>query len=125
GSTIKAHGLRIVDELLRTNTQLIANKTAWKDNWKRKKIEQMRILLNGALLARQKVMLKMNVAEGSLHRVVKILPSLKAPTIAKLYEEDWYSLEVVVGKEIVRDLIPELQSEGAEGIIEYNLNKVI
>ncbi len=125
GSTIKANKLRIVHELMKTNTKLIANTDAWDDPWKRKKIEQIRTLLNGSLLAMGKVGLKLNVSKENLGRVVLLLPSLKAPTISGLYSNDWYAVETIVSANIVRDLIPLLQEAGAEGIIEYPLNKVI
>ena len=125
GSTIRAHGLRIVHELMESNTQLIANKKSMQDTWKQKKIEQVRILLKGALQAESRVGLKMNIAEEDMDRITKILPSLKAPTIAKLYKQEWYSVETIVDKSIVRELIPKLQEAGAEGIIEYPLNKVV
>ncbi|MFA4909948.1 MAG: ATP phosphoribosyltransferase [Desulfobacteria bacterium] len=125
GSTIRAHGLRIVHELMESNTQLIADKNSMKDTWKKKKIEQIRILLNGALQAESRVGLKMNIAEEDIEKITKILPSLKAPTIAKLYKQEWYSVETIVDKNVVRELIPKLQEVGAEGIIEYPLNKVV
>jgi len=125
GSTIKAHGLRIVHELMESNTQLIANKKSWQDPWKQKKMEQVRVLLKGALQAENRVGLKMNIAEEDINKVTSILPSLKAPTVAKLYNQEWYSVEAVVEKNVVRELIPKLQEAGAEGIIEYPLNKVI
>jgi ATP phosphoribosyltransferase len=125
GTTLRANGLRIVEELLTTVPQLIANHQAMKDPWKQKKIEQIRMLLNGAMAAYNKVGLKMNVAEENIPRVIDILPSLKAPTIAKLYGQDWFAVETIVGEEIVREIIPRLQEAGAEGIIEYSLNKVI
>lgn len=125
GSTIRAHGLRIVHELMESNTQLIADKNSMKDTWKKKKIEQIRILLNGALQAESRVGLKMNIAEEDMDKITKILPSLKAPTIAKLYKQEWYSVETIVDKNVVRELIPKLQEVGAEGIIEYPLNKVV
>ena len=125
GSTIRAHGLRIVHELMESNTQLIADKNSMKDTWKKKKIEQVRILLNGALQAESRVGLKMNIAEEDIEKITKILPSLKAPTIAKLYKQEWYSVETIVDKNVVRELIPKLQEAGAEGIIEYPLNKVV
>jgi len=125
GSTIRAHGLRIVHELMESNTQLIADKNSMKDTWKKKKIEQIRILLNGALQAESRVGLKMNIAEEDIEKISKILPSLKAPTIAKLYKQEWYSVETIVDKNVVRELIPKLQGAGAEGIIEYPLNKVV
>jgi ATP phosphoribosyltransferase len=124
-STIRAHGLRIIHELMESNTQLIANKAAWEDPWKRKKIENISLLLQGALNADRIVGLKMNVKNEDLDRVVKILPSLNAPTIANLYQTDWFSVETVVSEDLVRDLIPSLIEKGAEGIIEYPLNKVI
>ena len=125
GSTIKAHGLRIIHELMQTNTQLIANHQAWKDPAKREKIEQIALLLKGALLGEKMVGIKMNVPEDKLEQVVKRLPSLNAPTVASLYHSDWFSVETVVETGVVRELIPELLKEGAEGIIEYPLNKVI
>lgn len=125
GSTIRAHGLKIIHELLTTNTQLIANKKAWEDPWKKKKIEQISLLLKGALRAENMVGLKMNVPKERLSEVVGRLPSLTAPTIANLYNEAWVSVETVVDKKQVRDLIPKLLEAGAEGIIEYSLNKVI
>ncbi len=125
GSTIRANKLRIVQELMKTNTQLIANKNAWADPWKKRKIEQIRTLLVGSLMAMGKVVLKMNVSKENLGRVVLLLPSLKAPTISGLFNEEWYAVETVVDSSIVRDLIPLLREAGAEGIIEFPLNKVV
>ena len=125
GSTIKAHGLRIIHELMQTNTQLIANHQAWKDPAKRAKIEQIALLLKGALLGEKLVGLKMNVPKERLEAVVGLLPSLNAPTVAHLYQSEWLSVETVVDTSVVRDLIPVLLTEGAEGIIEYPLNKVV
>jgi ATP phosphoribosyltransferase len=125
GSTLKAHGLRIIHELMQTNTQLIVNHQAWKKPIIRKKIEQIALLLQGALIGEKLVGLKMNVAEKHLEKVVALLPSLNAPTVAHLYKKDWLSVETVVNSDIVRDLIPELLKNGAEGIIEYPLNKVV
>ena len=125
GSTIRANKLRLVHELMRSNTQLIANRAAWNDPWKRKKIEQIRTLLNGSLLAMGKVGMKLNVSKANLDRVMKLLPSLKAPTISSLYSEEWFAIESVIDTGVVRDLIPRLLEAGAEGIIEYPLNKVI
>ena len=96
GSTIRANKLRIVHELMRSNTQLIANRAAWNDPWKRKKIEQIRTLLNGSLLAMGKVGMKLNVSKANLDRVMKLLPSLKAPTISSLYSEEWFAIESVI-----------------------------
>jgi len=124
-STINAHGLRIIHELMQTYTQLIANREAWKDSFKREKIEQIALLLKGALLGEKLVGLKMNVPQNKLETIVKLLPSLNAPTVASLYQTDWFSVETVVNTNVVRDLIPELLKKGAEGIIEYPLNKVV
>jgi ATP phosphoribosyltransferase len=125
GSTIKAHGLKIIHELMQTNTQLIANHVAWTDPWKREKIEQIALLLKGALKGEELVGLKMNVSKDNMQQVIEVLPSLNAPTVAPLYNSDWFSVETVVSSARVRDLIPELMKMGAEGIIEYQLNKVI
>lgn len=125
GSTIKAHGLKIIHELMTSNTQLIANKEAYKDKWKKEKINQIVLLLKGALRAEKMVGLKMNVPEDKLDGVIALLPSLNAPTVAGLYKSKWTSVETVVDSILVRELIPKLLSAGAEGIIEYPLNKVI
>ncbi len=124
-NTIKAHGLRIIHELMQTNTQLIANHDAWDEPQKRKKIEQISLLLQGALLGEKMVGVKMNVPHNRMEDVIALLPSLNAPTVASLYQSDWFSVEVVVSEETVRELIPKLLANGAEGIIEYPLNKVI
>jgi ATP phosphoribosyltransferase len=124
-STIKAHGLRVIHELMQTNTQLIANHDAWKDRAKREKIEQIALLLKGALRGEKMVGIKMNVPKEKMEEVIAMLPSLNAPTVAPLYQSSWFSVEIVVKSEVVRDLIPELMKHGAEGIIEYPLNKVI
>jgi ATP phosphoribosyltransferase len=125
GSTLRAHGLKIIHELMTSNTQLIANKEAYKDPWKKQKIDQIILLLKGALRAENMVGLKMNVPEDKLDEVVQLLPSLNAPTVANLYNSKWVSVESVVEEEVVRELIPKLIQAGAEGIIEYPLNKVI
>lgn len=125
GSTIKAHGLRIIKELMQTNTQLIANRKVWENAKKRNKIEQIALLLKGALLAEKLVGLKMNVPEEKLEKIVSLLPSLNAPTVSPLYQSKWFSVETVAHTDIIRDLIPELLKNGAEGIIEYPLNKVV
>ncbi|MCF8105562.1 MAG: ATP phosphoribosyltransferase [Desulfohalobiaceae bacterium] len=125
GTTIKAHGLRIIAEMLVTSTRLIANKQAWEDPWKRKKIEQMNILLQGALRAEKMVGLKMNVKETDLNAVLDLLPSITSPTMAGLHQSGWLSIEIVVDEDLVRGLVPELMAIGVEGIIEYPLNKVI
>jgi len=124
-STIRAHGLKVIHELMQTNTQLIANHEVWKNAEKREKIEQIALLLKGALLGEKLVGLKMNVPEKSLGKIVSLLPSLNAPTVASLYQTNWFSVETVVAVHVVRDLVPELLKHGAEGIIEYPLNKVM
>ena len=124
-STIKAHGLRIIHELMQTNTQLIANHESWKDPQIRKKIEDIALLLKGALLGEKMVGLKMNVPKDNMDRVIGMLPSLNAPTVAPLYQSEWFSVEIVVSSDTVRELIPQLLENGAEGIIEYPLNKVV
>ena len=125
GSTIRAHGLRIIAELMQSTTQLIANKAAWEVPEKRKKIQQIAMLLKAALVAEKLVALKMNVPKIKVQDVVEALPSLNAPTVSPLYNSDWFSVETVVDESVVRDLIPEIMDKGAEGIIEYSLNKVI
>lgn len=125
GSTIKAHGLKIIHTMLETNTKLIANKAAWEVPAKRKKIEHIALLLQGALNAEGLVGLKMNVPEAKVAAVMAVLPSLNGPTVSHLYGSDWLAVEIVVHEQKVRDLIPELRERGAEGIIEYPLNKVI
>jgi len=125
GSTIKAHGLRIIHELMQTNTQLIVNHDSWEEPEKRNKVEQIALLLKGALLGEKLVGLKMNVPENKMEQIISLLPSLNAPTVAHLYNTDWFSVEIVVDSGTVRDLIPKLLKAGAEGIIEYPLNKVV
>jgi ATP phosphoribosyltransferase len=125
GSTLRANGLRIVEELMQTNTQLIANHEAYRDPWKKEKIEQISLLLQGALRAEGMVGLKMNVPANDLKSVMEILPSITAPTIANLFQSDWFSVETIISEKIVRELIPQLLKRGAVGIIEYPLNKVI
>jgi ATP phosphoribosyltransferase len=124
-NTIRAHGLRIIHEMMTSNTQFIANRIAWEDPWKREKIENIVLLLKGALRADKLVGLKMNIPADRLDDIISLLPSLNAPTIANLYNTDWYSVETVISEKQVRELIPRLMKNGAEGIIEYGLNKVI
>ena len=124
-STIRAHGLRVIHELMQSNTQLIASRAALADPWKREKIENIAMLLQGALRADRIVGLKMNVSAERLDDVITMLPSLHAPTVAKLYKQEWFSVETVISEHQVRDLVPKLKKNGAEGIIEYSLNKVI
>ncbi|HDH04239.1 MAG TPA: ATP phosphoribosyltransferase [Nitrospirae bacterium] len=125
GSSLKANNLRIVETILESSTRFIANKKSWKDKWKKQKMENIVLLLRGALAAEEKVGLKMNVPEKSLRRVMTLLSSLHSPTISQLSDTGWFALEVVIDEKTVRDIIPKLKSVGAEGIIEYPLNKVI
>jgi ATP phosphoribosyltransferase len=125
GTTLKANGLKIVDTLLETNTKLIANKSSMKDQAKRRKIQGIALLLRGALSADSMVGLKMNVPEDRFERIVKLLPSLNSPTVARLHNSTWFSVEIIVQESIVRDLVPRLIDDGADGIIEYPLNKVV
>ena len=125
GSTIKANKLRIIHELMKTNTQLIANRASWNDSWKRKKIEQIKTMLTGSLQAMGKVGLKLNVSKDNLKRVIALLPSLKSPTISSLSSQGWFAVESIVDAKSMRDLIPVLLEAGAQGIIEYPLNKVV
>jgi ATP phosphoribosyltransferase len=125
GSSLRANKLRIVDTLLETNTKLIANKASWTDPAKRQKIETIALLLRGALEAESKVGLKMNLPKKSLDAVVKALPALRNPTISQLSNADWIALETIIDESVVREIIPQLKSLGAEGIVEYPLNKVV
>jgi ATP phosphoribosyltransferase len=125
GSSLRANNLRIVDTLLSSTPRLIANHTAWKDKWKRQKIETMALLLRGALEAEAKVGLKMNIAEADLESLLKSLPALRSPTISKLSRAGWVAVETIIDEHVVRELIPQLKAAGAEGIIEYPLNKVV
>lgn len=125
GSSLRANKLRIVDTVLESVTVLIANQKAWADPWKRSKIESILLLLRGAIVAREKVCLKLNVCEANLKAVCALLPALRKPTISKLSEEGWYALETIVDESVVRTLLPDLKRAGAEGIIELPLNKII
>ena len=125
GTTIRAHGLRIIDEVMSSYPVLIANRDAWADPRKRAKIDQIDLLLQGALRAENLVAIKMNAPADRLDAILKMLPSLNSPTVSPLQNEKWLSVETVVNIDVVRDLIPRLRQAGAEGIIEYALNKVI
>ena len=125
GSTLRANGLKIIEDLMESNPQLIANPKALKDPEKRAKIDQIAILMQSALKAEAQVGLKMNVRKSAIVAITQLLPSITAPTIADLYGTDWVSVESVIAEAVVRDLIPKLLAAGAEGIIEYPLNKVI
>ena len=125
GSSLRANKLRIVETLMESVPQFIANKTAYEDPWKRQKIERLILLLQGAMAARDKVGLKLNLPEDKLEGMLKALPSLRRPTISKLSEPGWVAVETIIDEKVVREIIPQLKSLGAEGIIEYPLNKVV
>jgi len=125
GSSLRANKLRIVDTLLSSTPRLIANHSSWKDKWKRGKIERLAMLLKGALEAEAKVGLKMNVEERNLGKLLGTLPALRNPTISNLSLAGWVAVETIIDEHVVRDLIPRLKEAGAEGIIEYPLNKVV
>lgn len=125
GSTIKAHGLTIIHTLMESNTKLAANKESIRDPWKREKISQIALLLNGALNAENMVGLKMNVPKENIKGIVSILPSLTSPTVSQLHNSDWLSVESVISEKVVREIIPRLIAGGADGIIEYPLNKMV
>ncbi len=125
GSSLRANKLRIVDTICTSTTQLVANKAAWRDPWKRRKLESIATLIKGAIAARGKVGLKMNVAKKSLQAVLRILPALKRPTVSPLSTTGWFAVETVLDEKVVRSLLPELKKAGAEGLIEYPLSKII
>ena len=125
GTTLRANGLKIVHTLLETNTKLIANRAAMGDPAKRRKIQHIALLLRGALAAGNMVGLKMNVPEKVFDEVVRLLPSLTSPTVARLHDTAWFSVEIVIRESVVRELVPRLIEKGADGIIEYPLNKVV
>ena len=125
GASLKAHNLRIMETVLESETVVVANKASLRDPWKRRKMENVVILLQGALLAEEKVGLKMTVSRRRLKRVIGVLPSLHTPTISNLADEGWVAVEVIVDETVVRDIIPALKRAGAQGIVEYPLNKVI
>lgn len=125
GASLKANKLRIIDTVCYSTTQLIANKKAWKNPWKRTKIEGIFILLKGAILAESKVGLKMNVSKKDLNRVLSLLPAMKRPTVSNLAEKGWFDIDTIIDEEEVKRLIPALRRAGAQGIIEYPLNKAI
>lgn len=125
GSSLRANRLRIVEVLLESTTVLIANKNAYKDPWKKEKIDEIALLLNGALEAESKVGLMLNVKEDDLPKIMKELPALRAPTVSKLTTTGWVALNIVIEEKVVRELIPALKRAGAEGIVEYPLNKIV
>jgi ATP phosphoribosyltransferase len=125
GSSLRANNLRIIDTICYSTTQLIANKKAWQNEWKRSKIESLAMLLKGAILAESKVGLKMNVRQEDLKKVLSILPAMKRPTISSLADKKWFDIDTIIDEEEVKRLIPALKRAGAQGIIEYPLNKAI
>lgn len=125
GTSLKANNLRIVETLIESTTRFVANKKAWHDKWKRQKMENIALLLKGALAAEEKVGLKMNVPERSFKRILSLLSAMHSPTVAPLSDKGWYAIDVVIDERTVRDIIPKLKSAGASGIVEYALNKVI
>ena len=125
GSSLRANKLRIVDTLMETNTVLIANKNSWANSEKRSKIESIALMLDAALQADAKVGLKLNLEKAKLNEIIDSLPALRNPTISTLADESWIAVETVIEKKVSRDLIPALKAMGAEGIVEYPLNKVV
>jgi ATP phosphoribosyltransferase len=125
GSSLRANNLRIVEVILESTTRFIANKKAWQDKWKRRKIENIALLLKGGLAAEERVGLKMNVQDGSYKKVMSLLSAMHSPTISPLSVKGWYAFEVITQEKLVRELIPKLKAAGASGIVEYPLNKVV
>ena len=125
GSSLRANKLKIIDTVLESNTQLIANKNAWNDAWKRRKLEDMKMLLEGAISALGKVGLMLNVHKKDLGAVLKVLPALKRPTISHLSDEEWLAVNTILDESTVRDIIPRLKQAGGQGIVEYPLNKIV
>jgi len=125
GSTLYSHNLKIIEVIMESTPRFIANKESWKDKWKKEKIKNISLLLNGALTAEGKVGLKMNLKKENLEKIIKILPAMKKPTVSPLADENWVAIETIVDKKIAKNLIPKLKKNGAEGVVEYPLNKVI
>jgi ATP phosphoribosyltransferase len=125
GSSLRANKLKIIDTILESNTQLIANRTSWQDPAKRQKLENMRMLLEGAINALGKVGLMLNVHQNHLEKVLGVLPALKRPTISHLSDKEWLAVNTILDESTVRDIIPRLKQAGAEGIVEYPLNKIV
>jgi ATP phosphoribosyltransferase len=125
GSSLRANNLRIVETVLESNTQLIANAESWKDEWKRRKLEDIRMLLEGAINALGKVGLMLNVQKSELEAVLAVLPALKKPTISSLSDSDWFAVNTILDESTVRTIIPRLKEAGAQGIVEYPLNKIV
>jgi ATP phosphoribosyltransferase len=125
GSSLRANNLRIVETVIESNTQLIANVDSWKDEWKRRKLEDIRMLLEGAINALGKVGLMLNVQKSELQAVLAVLPALKKPTISSLSDSDWFAVNTILDESTVRTIIPRLKEAGAQGIVEYPLNKIV
>jgi ATP phosphoribosyltransferase len=125
GSSLRANKLRIIETILESNTQLIANKISWKDNWKRRKLEDIKMLLEGAMNAQGKVGLMLNVKKADLPTVLGLLPALKNPTISQLSDQEWVAVNTILEESTVRSIIPRLKEGGAQGIVEYPLNKIV
>jgi len=125
GSSLRANNLRIVETICESTTQFISNKESYKNSWKKEKMERIILLLRGAILAEGKVGLKMNTKRGNIEKIIKLLPSLKNPTVSCLFDERWVDIDTIIDEDEVKRLIPELKKAGAQGIIEYPLNKVI
>ena len=125
GSSLRANKLKIIDTVLESNTQLIANRDAWRDEWKRRKLEDLRMLLEGAINALGKVGLMLNVHRDNLRAVLEVLPALKRPTISHLSDDDWLAVNTILDESTVRDIIPRLKQAGGQGIVEYPLNKIV
>ena len=125
GSSLRANNLRVIDTVLESTTRVIANRNSYKDSWKKQKIQTIAMLLKAALLAEEKVGIKLNVSKANLEKVLKIMPSLGGPTVSQLAKDGWVAVESIVGEKVVRELIPKLMLAGATGIVEYPLNKVV
>jgi ATP phosphoribosyltransferase len=125
GSSLRANNLKIIDTVMESNTQLIANRESWQDPWKRRKLEDMRMLLDGAINALGKVGLMLNVHQSDLRAVLEVLPALKRPTISHLSDEEWLAVNTILDESTVRHIIPRLKQAGAQGIVEYPLNKIV
>ncbi|HML17162.1 MAG TPA: ATP phosphoribosyltransferase [Bryobacteraceae bacterium] len=125
GSSLRANKLRVIETVLESNTQLIANVASWKDDWKRRKLEDVKMLLEGAINALGKVGLMLNVERKHLERVLSVLPALKNPTISTLSDEGWLAVNTILDESTVRTILPRLKDAGAQGIVEYPLNKIV
>jgi ATP phosphoribosyltransferase len=125
GSSLRANKLKIIDTVLESNTQLIANTAAWQDSWKRQKLDDLRMLLEGAINALGKVGLMLNVHKNDLEAILGVLPALKRPTISHLSDDDWLAVNTILDESTVRDILPRLKKAGAQGIVEYPLNKIV